>query len=73
MAPHSTQIVIDKVATVFVFLIEQKSSIHSAECESSPGIASVLLYYPGQVTFLLGRNLLFCMRRLDKFPNVASH
>lgn len=49
---HSTQIVVDKVATGFVFL-GQKSSIYKVESinKVSPGTASDPLHCPGQVTF----------------------
>lgn len=67
MAPHSTQIVFDKAATVFVFLIEQKSSIHEVQS------VTPLLGQPVPLCITLGkslsfsRNILFhTRRRLDK-------
>lgn len=77
MAPHSNQIVIDKVATVFVFLIEQKSSIYKVQH------VNPLLGQPVSLCITLDKSLSFLgkhpllhkeeARQDPLFPDIASH
>lgn len=76
MAPHSNQIVADKVVTIFVSLIEQKSSIHKVQSRNP------LLGQPVSLGITLDNSLSFLGKLLLHreeprqdllFPDVASH